>query len=201
MSRFEGFTSSNQDSNFHPENECITGPSRHLNSPSIRTTPKSEDNSLDPISHGNPRFARQACLFQPLQITRPRYSSCSRNNHDRSLRPSSLHQKSATNKNQYDCSGHGTPPPLSEPFLSRYTHLISYQGAKSLIILAYILLSEYVPRFQRWHSYKAIAILSCLEVLFWSGVAGLTFQANMKYCQGVTCALSWVVFVIAVIVV
>ena len=69
-----------------------------------------------------------------------------------------------------------------------------------LILLAYLILSEHVPRFQRWHSYKAHAIIACLEVVFWSGVAGLTFQANTKSCVGVTCGLSWVVMVLAVII-
>ncbi|KNG49053.1 cytochrome p450 [Stemphylium lycopersici] len=73
-------------------------------------------------------------------------------------------------------------------------------GAKSLILLAYLILSEHAPRFRRWHSYKAHAIISCLEVVFWGAVAGLTFQGNVKSCEGVTCGLSWAVFVVAIII-
>ncbi|KAL1793163.1 hypothetical protein ACET3X_008145 [Alternaria dauci] len=84
---------------------------------------------------------------------------------------------------------------------SRSSTIALGMGAKSLILLAYLILSEHVSHFQRWHSYKAHAIIACLEVLFWSAVAGLTFQANMKSCVGVSCGLSWVVMVLAVIVV
>ncbi|KAF2854862.1 hypothetical protein T440DRAFT_542454 [Plenodomus tracheiphilus IPT5] len=74
-------------------------------------------------------------------------------------------------------------------------------GAKSLILLAYLLASDYVPKFRRWHSYKAHMIIACLEVLFWSGVAGLIFQANRKSCVGITCTLSWIVMGVAVIII
>ncbi|CAG5175171.1 uncharacterized protein ALTATR162_LOCUS10754 [Alternaria atra] len=84
---------------------------------------------------------------------------------------------------------------------SRSSTIALGMGAKSLILLAYLIFSERVSRFQRWHSYKAHAIISCLEVVFWSAVAGLMFQANMDYCKGITCGLSWVVIVIAVIII
>lgn len=73
-------------------------------------------------------------------------------------------------------------------------------GAKSLIILFYMLLTEHVQKFKRWHSYKANAILSCLEILFWGAVAFLMFQANLKQCTGIMCTLSWVVVGIAVFI-
>ncbi|KAI4951342.1 hypothetical protein J4E91_004051 [Alternaria rosae] len=74
-------------------------------------------------------------------------------------------------------------------------------GAKSLILLAYLILSEHSPRFQRWHSYKAHAIISCIEVIFWSVVAGMMFSTNLSYCKGPTCGLGWVVVIIAIVIV
>ncbi|KAH7356182.1 hypothetical protein BKA66DRAFT_445997 [Pyrenochaeta sp. MPI-SDFR-AT-0127] len=73
-------------------------------------------------------------------------------------------------------------------------------GAKSLIILAYMLLAEHVESFKKWHSYKANVILSCLEIVFWGAVAFLCFQANLKQCTGIMCTLSWVVVGLAVVI-
>ena len=101
------------------------------------------------------------------------------------------------------------PSPLPSTTYPRVPHTrpkhgihtdLAKQGAKSLIILTYLLLSDYAPAFRRWHSYKAHLILAALEVLFWSGVAGLMFQANMKACTGITCTLSWIVVGVAVVV-
>ncbi|VZI21000.1 unnamed protein product [Fusarium fujikuroi] len=44
-------------------------------------------------------------------------------------------------------------------------------GAKSLIILAYEILTEHSIRFHRWSSLKAYFILNALEVVFWAAVA------------------------------
>ncbi|KAH7135537.1 hypothetical protein B0J11DRAFT_596654 [Dendryphion nanum] len=74
-------------------------------------------------------------------------------------------------------------------------------GAKSLIIIAYELLSEHTQRFRKWSSLKAYAILNGLEVVFWSAVCFLSMQGLMKNCTGTSCALGWVAFVIAVFVV
>lgn len=63
-----------------------------------------------------------------------------------------------------------------------------------------MLLSEHAPAFKRWHSYKANAILCSLEIVFWGAVAFLVFQANLKMCDGVMCALSWVVVGLAVVI-
>ncbi|KAH6612630.1 hypothetical protein C7974DRAFT_418569 [Boeremia exigua] len=73
-------------------------------------------------------------------------------------------------------------------------------GAKSLILLSYMLATEHVRSLRRWHSYKANAIISCLEIVFWGAVAFLVFQANLSKCEGVMCYLSWVVVGIAVVI-
>jgi uncharacterized membrane protein len=75
------------------------------------------------------------------------------------------------------------------------------QSAKTLILLAYLLLSERHRKFKRFHSYKAHLVISCIEVVFWSVVFGLMFSTNVSYCKGVTCGLGWIVVLIAVVMV
>ncbi|KAF5253264.1 hypothetical protein FANTH_1860 [Fusarium anthophilum] len=70
-------------------------------------------------------------------------------------------------------------------------------GAKSLIILTYEILTEHFIRFHRWHSLKAYFILNAMEVVFWAAVAFMMIQGNSKLCVGTSCALGWVVFVLA----
>lgn len=74
---------------------------------------------------------------------------------------------------------------------------ISFQGAKSLIIISYQLLTKHSARFHKWHSLKANMILNFFEVVFWAAVAFLTVQYNLQFCVGTNCMLSWVVMGIA----
>ncbi|KAL1654836.1 hypothetical protein SLS61_002585 [Didymella pomorum] len=73
-------------------------------------------------------------------------------------------------------------------------------GAKSLILLTYMMAAEHVQKCKRWHSYKANVIISCLEIVFWGAVAFLVFQGNLKKCEGVTCILSWITVGLAVVI-
>ncbi|KAF2768200.1 hypothetical protein EJ03DRAFT_383538 [Teratosphaeria nubilosa] len=73
-------------------------------------------------------------------------------------------------------------------------------GAKSIIILAYVILTDHVASFAKWRSLKAYTILAGLEAVFWAAVAGLMFQANMKRCVGWSCYTSWAVIAVAVII-
>ncbi|KAJ4022724.1 hypothetical protein NW752_000067 [Fusarium irregulare] len=70
-------------------------------------------------------------------------------------------------------------------------------GAKSLIIISYEILSEHVSRFRRWRSPKAYFILNAMEVVFWAAVAFMMIRGNTSVCIGTSCALGWVVFVLA----
>lgn len=64
------------------------------------------------------------------------------------------------------------------------------QGIKSLIVISYQLLTEYVDRLQKWASLKANTILNSLEVVLWLVVLILAIQGNMRICHGTSCALS-----------
>ncbi|VUC35631.1 unnamed protein product [Clonostachys rosea] len=72
-------------------------------------------------------------------------------------------------------------------------------SAKSLVILLYQLLSEHVQAFKRWSSLKAYVILNALEIVFWGAVVFMMIQANINFCEGFTCTLSWVVCVLGII--
>ncbi|KAF5011842.1 hypothetical protein FDECE_2074 [Fusarium decemcellulare] len=72
-------------------------------------------------------------------------------------------------------------------------------SAKSLVILLYEILTEHVRSLKRYGSLKAYAILNALEIVFWGAVVFLMIQANIKYCVGTNCALSWVVVVLGII--
>ncbi|EWY83041.1 hypothetical protein FOYG_15117 [Fusarium oxysporum NRRL 32931] len=82
---------------------------------------------------------------------------------------------------------------------SRSNTMALGMSAKSLIILLYQLLSEHVQAFKKWSSLKAYVILNALEIVFWAAVAFMMIQANLKFCEGFTCILSWIVCVLGVV--
>jgi hypothetical protein len=72
------------------------------------------------------------------------------------------------------------------------------QGIKSLIVIAYQLLTEHTLRFRKWASTKANAILNCLEVVFWLTVLIVT-GGTVGGASGAATALSALVLVIAIV--
>lgn len=83
---------------------------------------------------------------------------------------------------------------------SKINSLKVSQGAKSLIIVAYELLTEHCRALRRWQSYKAYWILNALEVVFWGAVATIIMQANFSHCAGVGCKLSWAVVAVSMVI-
>ena len=77
--------------------------------------------------------------------------------------------------------------------------LSTRQSIKSLMILAYQLLTEHNERFKKWASLKANMILNMIEVLFWAVLMGLVFQANARICVGGSCAVTWIIAVLCLI--
>ncbi|KAF4126625.1 hypothetical protein GMORB2_0361 [Geosmithia morbida] len=71
-------------------------------------------------------------------------------------------------------------------------------AAKSLIIILYQFLSSHVNSFKKWASLKAYVILNALEIVFWAAVVFMVMQANTKFCEGISCTLSWVIFVLGI---
>jgi hypothetical protein len=79
--------------------------------------------------------------------------------------------------------------------LTKYPQI---QGIKSLIVIAYQLLTEHTLRFRKWASTKANAILNCLEVVFWLAVLVVT-RGTVGSASGAAAALSALVLVIAIV--
>uniref|UniRef100_A0A0B7JQ82 MARVEL domain-containing protein n=1 Tax=Bionectria ochroleuca TaxID=29856 RepID=A0A0B7JQ82_BIOOC len=73
-------------------------------------------------------------------------------------------------------------------------------GAKSLVVIAYQLLSEHVAQWKRFASLKANLILNALEIVFWAAVAFMAIQSNTRSCKGASCGLGWGVLVIAILI-
>ncbi|KAM0278224.1 hypothetical protein ACHAQK_002573 [Fusarium lateritium] len=71
-------------------------------------------------------------------------------------------------------------------------------AAKSIILILYQVLSQHTKYFRKWMSFKANLILNILEIVFWSAVVFMTMQANTASCDGVTCALGWVIFALGI---
>ncbi|KAK1676359.1 hypothetical protein BDP55DRAFT_742471 [Colletotrichum godetiae] len=73
-------------------------------------------------------------------------------------------------------------------------------AAKSLIIIAYQVLTEHVSSFKRWGSLKANLILNGMEVVFWAAVAYMGIQGNTQAaCLGVSCTIGWIVVVMGIL--
>ncbi|PLB43220.1 hypothetical protein P170DRAFT_481166 [Aspergillus steynii IBT 23096] len=82
---------------------------------------------------------------------------------------------------------------------TRATSMGLGMGAKSLVIIAYQLLTEHVDRLRRWASFKAFTILNALEIVFWAAVAFLNIQVNVKTCVAPGCEMGWAVMVVALV--
>ncbi|KAK5717009.1 hypothetical protein LTR17_016151 [Elasticomyces elasticus] len=85
---------------------------------------------------------------------------------------------------------------IRNPPASRGNVLSISMGIKSLIIIAYQLLSERKQRFRRWHSLKAFAILNTMEVVFWLTVVVVSGMGASRTCGMSTNACSIGVLVI-----
>ncbi|KAJ4391045.1 hypothetical protein N0V93_004659 [Gnomoniopsis smithogilvyi] len=72
-------------------------------------------------------------------------------------------------------------------------------GIKSLVFIAYQLLTDHVRALQRWRSLKIYAIINGAEIVFWVAVVYLVAAANIQMtCTGTICALGWVEVVLAI---
>ncbi|KAM0692819.1 hypothetical protein Q7P36_007375 [Cladosporium allicinum] len=87
---------------------------------------------------------------------------------------------------------------IKNPPASRANTVAITLGIKSLIVIAYQLLTEHTLRFRKWASTKANAILNCLEVVFWLAVLVVT-GGTVGSASGAAAALSALVLVIAIV--
>ncbi|KAF5530466.1 hypothetical protein FNAPI_13552, partial [Fusarium napiforme] len=71
---------------------------------------------------------------------------------------------------------------------------------KTYAFLAYEHLTQKVDKFKRFGSLKANAILSTMDIVFWSVVMGLAFNMATQVCIGANCALGILVGLVALVV-
>ena len=71
------------------------------------------------------------------------------------------------------------------------------QGIKSLVVIAYQLLTEHRARFRKWASTKANAILNSVEVVFWLAVLVVTGM-GVGRASGAAAALSALTLILAI---
>lgn len=67
------------------------------------------------------------------------------------------------------------------------------------MVLSYQLTTTHFAKFRRWQSLKAYQILNTMEILFWFVVVIITFMGISRYCQNAYCGLSWLIVLIATI--
>ncbi|KAL0930479.1 uncharacterized protein CTRU02_214554 [Colletotrichum truncatum] len=75
---------------------------------------------------------------------------------------------------------------------------ISMSG-KTILVLAYQHLTEHKPRFQRWGSPLAYAIINTLEVVMWCAVPVVTLWGLSMVCIGISCTIGWFIVLASVI--
>ncbi|KAK4099181.1 hypothetical protein N658DRAFT_498536 [Parathielavia hyrcaniae] len=78
------------------------------------------------------------------------------------------------------------------PFYGRSDIMGIAYSVKSIIIIAYQLLTEHTERFARWKSLKANFILNCIEPIFWLTLIILKFMGISSFCSGSSCSVAWI---------
>ncbi|OTB20762.1 hypothetical protein K445DRAFT_92710 [Daldinia sp. EC12] len=71
-------------------------------------------------------------------------------------------------------------------------------GLKSIIFILFQVLTEHTLRFQKWANKKTNFILNCVDIPFWAVMMGLLLSANGSSCVGGSCAVSWIMALLAI---
>lgn len=74
------------------------------------------------------------------------------------------------------------------------------QSVKTLAIVSYQLLSEHTQRFAKWRSLKANLVLNCIEPVFWLTLVILKFMGTAAFCSEGSCAVSWLIALVAMVI-
>ncbi|KAM0323191.1 hypothetical protein ACHAQA_009041 [Verticillium albo-atrum] len=84
------------------------------------------------------------------------------------------------------------------PFITRSEIMIIPFSIKSLIIIAYQLLTQHTARYSKWASLKANMILNFIEPVFWFVVIILKFMGISRTCTGGSCGVNVVLTLVAI---
>ncbi|KAI8961027.1 hypothetical protein F5Y11DRAFT_348897 [Daldinia sp. FL1419] len=71
-------------------------------------------------------------------------------------------------------------------------------GVKSFIFILFQVLTEHTLRFQKWASKKTNFALNCVDIPFWAVIMGLLLSTNANICVGGSCAVSWIMAIVAI---
>jgi hypothetical protein len=69
------------------------------------------------------------------------------------------------------------------------------QSVKSLVVLAYEICTERIPKFRRFGSLKAYSILNCIEAVFWIVAVAMTGM-GLGRSTGTTKALGAIILIL-----
>ncbi|KAI1393309.1 uncharacterized protein F4822DRAFT_8139 [Hypoxylon trugodes] len=71
-------------------------------------------------------------------------------------------------------------------------------GLKSIVFILYQVLTEHTFKFQKWANKKTNFILNCVDIPFWAVMMGLLLSTNAQACVGGSCAVSWILALLAI---
>ncbi|OTA76190.1 hypothetical protein M434DRAFT_383601 [Hypoxylon sp. CO27-5] len=72
-------------------------------------------------------------------------------------------------------------------------------GFKSAAFVLYQVLTEHTEKFQKWANKKANLILNCVDIPFWGVLMVMLLSSNTQVCAGSSCAVSWVVALLSIV--
>jgi len=78
------------------------------------------------------------------------------------------------------------------------TQILVRQSVKSLVVLAYEICTERIPKFRRFGSLKAYSILNCIETVFWIVAVAMTGM-GLGSSTGVTKGLGAIILILGLV--
>ncbi|KAI5244014.1 hypothetical protein E4T42_07257 [Aureobasidium subglaciale] len=83
--------------------------------------------------------------------------------------------------------------------ITRSDTMAIVMGVKTIVVIAYQLLTSHVGSLKRWRNSKVYLVLNCLEVMFWLAVVVLTSMGMQRFCEGAYCGISVVIILLALV--
>lgn len=72
------------------------------------------------------------------------------------------------------------------------------QGLKSIIFILFQILTEHTLKFQKWANKKTNIILNCIDIPFWAVMMGLLLSTSANICVSRSCAVGWIMVLLAI---
>jgi hypothetical protein len=78
--------------------------------------------------------------------------------------------------------------------------LMTSKGVKSILFIAYQIVTERSTRYRKWASLKANVVLNSIEIPFWLVVIILKFMGVSTFCSGSSCGVSVIIGLVAIVI-